>query len=289
MTSSTASRTTRGTTRRPSPALLRVLLVAGAATAAVPALASAAVADDAPAADPAGTTPVCQDVPASALGREGDGSVPLGDSDLVLVRHRDQVAVEGGSPAVTSLAVVQDGRTFGATATPAGLTLEVYLAGYDHVAVCWEQPEPVVVPDPVLVPGTTEPPVVAEVQVVPETPGPTDGDPRPPRPERPAVVEQTHPGTAARPQVVPEPTDGAAALAAGTVAAATAPVVAPPATAPTAAHAAPAPAPAPAAAARLATTGVAVGPLAAWSGSAVALGAALVLLRSRAARARRSR
>lgn len=290
MTSSTASRPRR-TARRTPPALLRVLLVAGAATAAVPALAAAAVADDAPEA----TTSTCQDVTATALGREGTGRVALGGSGLTLVRERDQVRVEGDAATVTGLAVVDPdaGRVEG-DAISGRLAVEVYLAGYDHVAVCWDQPVPAVAPDPQ---PTVRP---AQVQVVPQTPATVDGDPLPTRPDTPTAVATTQPGASTRPQVVPD--EGAQTATAAVVdPARPATTAVPAATAPatTASPAAVAAATAPPAAAaaapaapardRLATTGVGVEPLAAWSGSAVALGAALVLLRSRAARLRRNR
>ena len=204
--------------RTPSPAargVVRALLVTGATLALLPgaaALAGAAEPDDG-----------CTQVSAESLGRdEGPVSVPLGDTGVTLVRHRDQVWVEGDTARVRSLTTTSaDESTHPGGVLDGRLGDEVSVAGYLAVTVCVD-PAPtttseVVVPPEEVVPTDVPPTGVVPTGVVPPTgtataphvtaraEGPTTTAPaRVAAPEVPATgAITTHPADAA-PAVPPQ-------------------------------------------------------------------------------------
>lgn len=265
----TSSPTSSPTLRR---AVRRALLAVTLSAVVAPGLAQVATAA---ASDDVGT--ICRTVDATGLGRDdGPARVDLDGSGITLVREGARIRLEGDPGSVRSLTVTDDQ---GAPATFAGPEGELYLAGYAQVEVCWQPATPVVpsgtagVAVPAVEGGTT-PPIPADGDPLPEpavTTGPTE-------PTGVTATTRMEPSATADRAAATVPVDGTRA---GNPAVPAATVPQAPARAAVADAAVAGP--------RLAVTGVPVGPVAALSGGSVLLGAALVVLRDRAARPRATR
>lgn len=176
----------------------RTLLVTGATLVLLPGAAALASATE-PGAS-------CTQVSADELGRdEGTVSVPLGGTGITVVRHRDEVWVEGDPARVESMTTTRaDESTHPGELVDGRWGSEVYLPGYLAVTVCVN---PTTTTGEAVVPTETTSPGGTVVPTEATQPGETVSPTEPTQPgETLSPAQTTPPGTTVPPTATFPPT-----------------------------------------------------------------------------------